>query len=547
MRFSLQKKFFLAFFFIAALLVLLTTGVMHRQLREGFDEYITRAKIQRLGKVESVLMYMYQQDGSLDVLRKSGAWADLLTSVEAVRRDQLEQEIRSRNGTSVVTPTAPPRNPEAVAREDKAIASSVSIMLQSRGEPTSAPSDSIPPYARGVALLDANGFFLAGETVEDTKHATYVPIRNPQKQTIAYWVVAHNALAYDALGRSFLNEQFEGALLMLIAAAVLSALIAWLLSMHFRRPIADLLTGFRAVAAGNLSTRLSTGQGNELGDVAAHFNRMATQLEAQESARHQWIADTSHELRTPLTILRMRTEAMRDGIVAGTEEEWQRSIKAIEDLTLLVEDLQSMARATADGWDLSFERIEVNRWLGETVDDYKPAFEKAGLAIQYVPMDEEMVIQGDVQRLQQVLRNVLVNSMRYTDAPGQVKITAQAMLRKVKITIHDSAPTVPDAALPHLFDRFYRVDGSRNRATGGSGLGLAISEGIVKAHQGSISAAHSDLGGLSIVIVLPIEQTAVNAVDKEGKRSFTKEKPNRRSKWNLPNASLKFYWSKMKP
>jgi len=125
MPFSLQKKFFLAFFSIGVILVLLTAGVMHHEVREGFDEYVINAKLKRLGKVESVLVHMYTQDGNLEVLRKSGAWTDLLTSIEAVRREQFASR-----GTD--TPPPLPRNADAVVREDKAIASSVSIMLQSR-------------------------------------------------------------------------------------------------------------------------------------------------------------------------------------------------------------------------------------------------------------------------------------------------------------------------------------------------------------------------------------------------------------------------------
>ena len=525
--FSLQKKFFLAFFSIAVLLVLLTTGVMHHQVRQGFDEYVTHAKIQRLGKVESVLVHMYQQDGSLDVLRKSGAWADLLSSVEAVRRDQLEPEVpaakQSRwNPVPVVPPPAPatttPRNPESVAREDKAIASSVSIMLQSRQEQTSAePIESIPPYARGVALLDANGLFLAGETV-DAQYAIFEPIRNAQKQIIAYWLVSRNGLAYDALGRTFVDEQFKGFLLMVAVAAVFSAFIAWMLSMHFRRPIAELQTGFRAVAAGHLNTRLDSSEGNEMGDIATHFNRMTAQLEAQETARRQWVADTSHELRTPLTVLRMRTEAMRDGIVPNTDEEWQRSIKTIEDLALLVDDLQQMAKATAGQWDLNLQPIDLNLWLSSVVDDHKPAFEQAGLTLSYAPLADPVYIQGDEQRLQQVLRNILVNSMRYTDAPGQTVIRMERVAEWARISIKDSLPGVPDTSLLHLFERFYRVDGSRNRATGGSGLGLAICQGIVTAHQGTIFAQHSDLGGLEIIVELPLKQAL--APVKKTKRGF---------------------------
>lgn len=525
--FSLQKKFFLAFFSIAVLLVLLTTGVMHHQVRQGFDEYVTSAKIQRLGKVQSVLVHMYQQDGNLEVLRKSGAWADLLASVEAVRRDQFEPEAPPTNqsrwsGAPVIPPSPPtetPRNPESVAREDKAIASSVSIMLQARKDETPKESsiDTIPPYARGVALLDANGLFLAGETV-DAQYAMFVPIRNPQKQIIAYWLVSRNGLAYDALGRTFVDEQFKGFLLMVAVAAAFSAFIAWLLSMHFRRPIAELQTGFRAVAAGHLNTRLDTSEGNEMGDIATHFNRMTAQLEAQETARRQWVADTSHELRTPLTVLRMRTEAMRDGIVPNTDEEWQRSIKTIEDMSLLIDDLQQMAKATAGQWDLNLQPIDLNKWLAEVAEDHKPAFEQAGLTLSYTPQAEPVYIQGDEQRLQQVVRNILVNSMRYTDAPGRTVIRLERLNEWARVSIRDSLPGVPDAALLQLFERFYRVEGSRNRATGGSGLGLAICQGIVTAHGGTICAQHSDLGGLEIIMELPLKQMETPA--KKAKRGF---------------------------
>ncbi len=518
-NFSLQKKFFLAFFSVAVLLVLLTTGVMHHQVRKGFDEYVTHAKIQRLAKVESVLIHMQQQDGNLDVLRKTGAWAKLLTSVEAVRRDQFDSEVTPQNQSRWnATPPIASRTPETVAREDKAIASSVSIMLQSRGNQVEEPRvDSIPPYARGVALLDANGFFLAGETV-DANYALFEPIRNPQKQVIGYWLVSRNGLAYDALGRTFVDEQFKGFLLMVAVAAVFSAFIAWMLSKHFRRPIAELQTGFRAVAAGQLNTRLNTKDGNEMGDIAAHFNRMTAQLEAQETARRQWVADTSHELRTPLTVLRMRSEAMRDGIVPNTDEEWQRSIKTIEDMALLIDDLQQMAKATADQWDLNLQKIDLNQWLNEVTDDHNPAFEQAGLTLSFIPAKEPMYIQGDEQRLQQVMRNILVNSMRYTDAPGQTQISLQRLHDRARIIIKDSAPGVPDASLAHLFERFYRVDGSRNRATGGSGLGLAICQGIVAAHAGTISAQHSDLGGVQVVVDLPLQVEATEASSGKTKK-----------------------------
>ena len=188
----------------------------------------------------------------------------------------------------------------------------------------------------------------------------------------------------------------------------------------------------------------------------------------------------------------------------------------------MIDDLQQMAKATAGQWDLNLQTIDLNQWLAEVVDDHKPAFEQAGLTLSYTSLPQPVYIQGDEQRLQQVLRNILVNSMRYTDAPGQTVIQMERLTGWARIAIKDSSPGVPDASLLHLFERFYRVDGSRNRATGGSGLGLAISQGIVTAHGGTISAQHADLGGLQITIELPlpVDTPVAESRVKKMKRGF---------------------------
>jgi two-component system sensor histidine kinase BaeS len=244
-------------------------------------------------------------------------------------------------------------------------------------------------------------------------------------------------------------------------------------------------------------------QTDEVGEIAQHFNVMTSQLEAQEKARNQWVSDTSHELRTPLTILRMRNEAMRDGIIQTAAEEWQRNLNTIADLTNLVDDLQAVSRSGERGWNLQKSSVDLQQWLDEVIQDHLPAFNAQGLNLS-LQAKAGLVVSADVQRLTQVVRNVLVNSMRYTDTPGQTIVALSSDKKMARITISDSAPAVPDAALEHLFDRFYRCEGSRNRATGGSGLGLAICESIVKAHQGRIFAMHSEIGGLTIVIELPL-------------------------------------------
>ena len=470
MRPSLQKKLFLAFFTTTAILVVFVAVGMHYVMRDGFEDYVSHVKLQRLEPVERVVVEYVDNMGDLSVFKTEGVWESLVVAIDAVKREEHANR-------------KPEHKPERLPRE------------LSDGD--------LPPYVRGVSLLDANGEFVAGDKV-DPNNGMRVAIKNTKHQVVAYWLIRKGPPENDILSQLFIQKQLQVLLILLGVAAILSILLAWLLANHFKKPMAQLQTAFRQVASGQLNTRLPTTQADELGEIAQHFNLMTTQLEAQALARKQWVSDTSHELRTPLTILRMRNEAMRDGIIPTAADEWQRNLNTIADLTQLVDDLQAVSRGTENGWDLKKETLPLQKWLTDVVRDHQPAFAARGMSLT-VQAPQEVYIEGDVQRMTQVLRNVLLNSLRYTDAPGQTIVALSADKKTARIVVSDSAPAVSDDALEHLFERFYRVEASRNRATGGSGLGLAICEGIVKAHGGRIFAAHSDIGGLSIVIELPLK------------------------------------------
>lgn len=495
MNLSLQKKFFLAFFSIAVVLVLILAGVMHYIVRDGFGDYVAHVKLQRLMPVQNVVTQFVEEGHDLSILKTEGAWESLVLAVEEVKREANAMKAAKEGKRPVPQdrPLGSPLGPWGLG-----------------GEPPPPPTDEddarLPSYVRGVALLAADGSFIAGEPLA-AENAMRFAIQNKKNVTIAYWMIRKGPPDNDALGQHFLAEQVKWSILLLMLSAVFSGMLAWLLAGYFKKPLAVLQQGFRQVAAGDLATRLPASADDEMGEIQRNFNSMTAQLQAQESARRQWVADTSHELRTPLTILRMRSEAMRDGIIAVTDEEWQRNLSTISDLTVLIDDLQSVARATEGGWDLKLAPIHVQAALEEAVQDNAPAFAASGLTLKLNSLSHNPIyVDGDAQRLHQVLRNVLVNSLRYTDAPGETLVEVSSDAKTVRIEVMDSAPGVSDTALPHLFERFYRCEASRNRATGGSGLGLAICEGIVQAHHGKIYAQHSRLGGLSVVVELPLHK-----------------------------------------
>ena len=522
MALSLQKKFFLAFFAIAAILVLLITGAQHKVLRDGFDNYVAHVKVQRLSNIEQAVLVYSAKNQGVRGLSEGNAWLNLVMGAEVERSQEREarrqdQENKQEKSKEKDKHPALPIWPEAPASsangaiifpnysKSRPLKDLQSPYLNQYVKQMDSGQRSLPPFLRGVALLDADGVLVVGELIS-AEQALRAPIKDANGHLVAQWLIRKGAPEMDVLGRRFLEEQLESMFFMLAAAAVFSAVFAWWLAHYFRRPIGRLKDAFRLVSAGRLDTRLPAKGRDEVSEIEQHFNLMAGNLCAQEVARKQWMADTSHELRTPLTILRSRMEAMRDGVIPNNDAEWDRNLKVVTDFSVLVNDLQAMARADAGQWDLQNAQVDIKQWLSNAYRDNKASFDAAGLALQLEVSDEPMSVWGDEQRLQQVLRNVLVNSARYTDAPGFVKLTARRIDNLARITVEDSSPSVSDEALPHLFERFYRVDASRNRGTGGSGLGLAICESIVHVHRGTIHAEHSDMGGLRVVVDLPLWQ-----------------------------------------
>jgi signal transduction histidine kinase len=244
---------------------------------------------------------------------------------------------------------------------------------------------------------------------------------------------------------------------------------------------------------------------NHLALVRAHseVRQFKDKLEASERARRQWVADTSHELRTPITILNAHLEAIRDGVIGVDDEELALLLDTVRSMEKLVADLHELARADAGAQAFHFDEVDLAAMLHDIRDSFAPQFSRQGLTCRFGKPANAVLLQADRQRLGQAVSNLLSNSLRYTDAGGQVAIALTEEEGSAVIRIEDSAPGVPEAALPLLFDRFYRVDASRNRTSGGSGLGLAICQSIIQTHGGNIAAKASALGGLCVEIQLP--------------------------------------------
>ncbi|MEH3085395.1 MAG: ATP-binding protein [Xylophilus ampelinus] len=395
-----------------------------------------------------------------------------------------------------------------------------------------------------LTLLDADGRAVSG-----TQAIGPGALRRPVEADgrIVGWIATmpfdHVSTAGD---RRFQARQLRASWAMGGVSVLLAALIALWAARALLRPVRQVADATHRLAAGDYATRVPVESRDEVGRLAADFNRLAGVLQRNERMRRDFLADVSHELRTPLGVLHGELEAMEDG-VRPLDAQAVRSLQAeVATLNKLVSDLYDLSLADVGALAVRRSPVDLGGLLRLTADIFGARLAERGLALELRLEGGEaaagpcagaeagpgsgaargasedgardgtsppLLALADPRRMQQLFNNLLENSVRYTDAGGRLRIAAWragppsapggADPGEILIEFCDSAPGVPAPHLPRLFDRFYRVDTSRNRGSGGAGLGLAIVRGIVEAHGGRIAAAPSPLGGLCVRLHLP--------------------------------------------
>jgi two-component system, OmpR family, sensor histidine kinase BaeS len=285
-----------------------------------------------------------------------------------------------------------------------------------------------------------------------------------------------------------------------LAAVVLAAAAALLVSRRTTRPLAALAAAAGAVGRGEDGAEelLRPGPG-ELGQVSAAFAKMAKDLRHEDQLRRDMVADIAHELRTPVTILQGGTEELLDGIAGPTPGK----LTSLHDETLrlgrLVDDLATLAAAQAAALTLHKAPADLGKIASSTAEALVTQFAEAGLRLN---LDTEPVtVSADEARLTQVAANLLTNAVKYTPPGGQVTVTTRAADRVALLTVADTRPGIPQADLPHVFERFWRGAGAKSRS--GAGIGLAVVAELAAAHGGTVTAASPPGGGAVFTVTLP--------------------------------------------
>ena len=372
-----------------------------------------------------------------------------------------------------------------------------------RGQGRNRPTLLIADENRQVVFDEADLRRGTPLTADEQDRAT--PIKDGRGAVIGYVVFngQGGAQALTATQQSFLTQLQWALGLAGGVAAVAGIVLGIVVSRSLAAPLARTASAARRFAARDWSQRAPVAGAEEVAAVARSFNAMADDLQAAEVTRRNLMADIAHELRTPLSVMQGNLRAILDGVyplevaeIAGLYDETRL-------LSRLVEDLRELALAEAGRPSLHPQRLDLNAVLQQTAAQFAAAADAQGVSLQVSPGDAPSVT-GDPDRVAQVLRNLVANALRHTPAAGSITLSSAAGSGFVRVTVADTGEGISREDQGHVFDRFYRVDRSRARASGGSGLGLPIARAWVEAMGGRIGVDSAPGEGSRFWFELPV-------------------------------------------
>jgi signal transduction histidine kinase len=260
------------------------------------------------------------------------------------------------------------------------------------------------------------------------------------------------------------------------------------------------------LGSGDFSQRLELKDKGEVGELARAFNSMTNDLERAEQLRRNMVADVAHELRTPLSNIRGYLEAMKDGVVRSDAKTIRSLNEETSRLARLVDELQELSLAEAGELKLVFQDEDIFKLVDKAELAFRAQAASKGVSLSIDLEDNLPLVKIDTQRIVQVLHNLLDNAISHTENDDSITISVVRKDDWIELAVTDTGEGIPKEDLPSIFERFYRVDKSRARASGGSGLGLTIAKRIVEAHGGTIEAKSELRTGSRFAFTLPISK-----------------------------------------
>ena len=468
-RFSIAHKTFFWLIVQTLIVVVAFSLLVNWAFDKGITEYMSQFNEQRAQDMARELSVEYAKTGSWDALRQNPRrWAAMAMKA---------------TGHSV-----------GAKPEDAAKLEALFAEFHEGEFPTALPA----PLPLRFVLMDDHERILIGSPRANAAFKK-APIVYDGRRVGLVAFAESPVSTYDLRFR----DRFSAALLVIIVGSFLLALApALFITRLVTRPVQAIGRAARGLADGKTAVQLEIRSNDELGDLGRDFNSLSAALAKHETLQRMWLAELSHELRTPVAILMAETEAMLDEIRPLDRKGIQSLHDESRRLSRLIGDLNQLSLSDFGAIRYAFSLVKPADLIAECIEGLRSRFEARRLDVRIEGGKGRCIVQADPDKLRQVFLNLLENSLRYTDEGGLVRINVAKVADGVTVTFDDSSPSVPEHEIEHLFERLYRGESSRSRKSGGYGLGLAICRSIVEAHDGSIVAAPSQLGGLRFTINL---------------------------------------------
>ena len=303
--------------------------------------------------------------------------------------------------------------------------------------------------------------------------------------------------------------QLQDQMVLIFAAIALTSLIcAWVFSRVITRPIAGLNRGIQKMSKGDFSARVKVRGSGEMEQLARAFNSMSEKLETLDQSRNQFVSNASHELKTPLATMKIMIESLiyQPDMDKNLRTEFMTDINnEIDRLSAIVSDLLTLVQMDSQNVKLTRENLSIAQLIKENAHRLQPIADQKKQKI-VLSLSDPCDIYADKSKLNQVIYNLMENAVKYTQNGGVIRVNLQRQGRDAHFTVSDNGPGIPKENLPHIFDRFYRVDKARSREKGGTGLGLSIVHQLVLLHGGAISVESEEGKGATFIVELPLHQ-----------------------------------------
>lgn len=459
---SLNKKLTLSFIFAILVAILIISFISNKMINDRFDTYLIDERNKKFETIREDINELFLQKGSS------------ITSDDISNYAKMEGiyiEIKDLNNTMICNANNNTPHHRKMMNN----------MMKGHGKMMNS-------YLKNTSGAYRKKAF---PLIQDEKQiATLI---------IGYFDNAH--LTESAL--IFKNTLAKSFILSGMITTVLGLLISIFLSKGLTNPLISITETANLMRNGNLNARTNAPTSTkEIMELSDSINYLAETLEKQELLRKRYASDISHELRTPLTTLKSHVEAIMDGVWEPSYEHLNILMEEIDNMTKLVDDLRNTFQIFEGKLSINKTLFDISEEMKNIIFLFTPIFEKEGFSLEY-SIEDNIQISMDKDRLKQIMYNLLSNSMKYLYEDGKVKVKLCKEDKHIKIIVEDNGSGIKEEDIPHIFERFYRTDVSRDRKTGGTGLGLSITKTLVEAHGGSIHVESKFGIGTIFTILIP--------------------------------------------